>query len=343
MEIKVSVIVPVYKVEQYLPACLDSLVKQTLDEIEILVINDGSPDNSQQIIDQYTAQYPGKIRSFIKENGGLSDARNYGVQYAKGEYLGFVDSDDYVADNMFELMYSKAVEESADVVVSNYSNVDESGEAKERIIVSNPDFFSRNVEESPEILLQSKSYAWNKIYNREWYLANGFSFPLGQWFEDSAVVYNMLYLANKVSCVTECLYFYRNSRPDSITNSVMNPKLLDIFKSCESIYAFFQSNTQNKDVMTVIDRVCQIHLFMRLKYLHQKGTLRTRLLYHYKLLKFLDKYMPEWETNPFYREIPQKQIYIRLISKPLLMYAYCLIPKKILNTRRKLMRREEQR
>ena len=341
MEIKVSVIVPVYKVEQYLPACLDSLVNQTLEEIEILVINDGSPDNSQQIIDRYSVQYPGKIRPFIKENGGLSDARNYGVQFARGEYLGFVDSDDYVAANMFELMYSKAAEESADVVVSNYFNVDEALVSKERLNIFKPDIFNRSVEESPEILLQSKSYAWNKIYRRNWYVQNNFSFPRGQWFEDSAVIYNMLYQANKVSCVTECLYFYRNVRPDSITNSVSNPKLFDIFKSCESIYAFYHAHTQSREVLTVVDRVCQVHLFVRLQHIHQNGTLKIRLLYYRKLREFLDMHMPEWETNPFYREAPQKQIYIRLISRPLLMYAYCYIPKRILNARRKLMKKAD--
>ena len=340
MEIKVSVIVPVYKVEQYLPACLDSLVKQTLEEIEILVINDGSPDNSQQIIDQYAARYPGKIRPFIKENGGLSDARNYGVQFAKGEYLGFVDSDDYVADNMFELLYSKAAEESADVAVSNYSNVDETGKAKGRIIISNPGIFSRSVEESPEILLQSKSYAWNKIYKRDWYLRNGFSFPRGQWFEDSAVIYNMLYLANKVSCVTECLYFYRNARPDSITNTVSNPKLFDIFKSCESIYAFYQAHTQSREVLTVVDRVCQVHLFIRLQHLHKAGTLKTRILYYHRLRKFLKKHMPDWETNPYYRKTPHKQIYMRLLSRPLLMYASFFIPNRVLGKISKLRGKE---
>ena len=93
---KVSVIVPVYNVEKYLERCLNSLVNQTLQDIQIIVVNDGSPDNSQEIIDRFEKEYPDKLKGYIKENGGLSDARNYGMQFVEGEYVAFVDSDDYV-------------------------------------------------------------------------------------------------------------------------------------------------------------------------------------------------------------------------------------------------------
>lgn len=106
--IKVSVIVPVYNVEKYLKKCLSSLVNQTLPEIEILVINDGSQDDSQSIINDFQQKFPLKIKSFVKENGGLSDARNYGLDQATGEFIGFVDSDDEVSETMFEEMYQLA-------------------------------------------------------------------------------------------------------------------------------------------------------------------------------------------------------------------------------------------
>ena len=93
--VKVSVIVPVYNVEKYIDKCLDSLVNQTLKDIEIIVVNDGSPDDSQQVIDMYVKKYPKKIKSYIKENGGQGSARNLGLEHAKGEYISFVDSDDY--------------------------------------------------------------------------------------------------------------------------------------------------------------------------------------------------------------------------------------------------------
>ena len=102
---KVSIIVPVYNVEKYLDRCLDSLVNQTLQEIEIIVINDSTPDQSQIIIDKYMNLYPNKVFSYIKPNGGLSDARNYGMSKMKGDYFGFVDGDDYVEYSMFEKLY----------------------------------------------------------------------------------------------------------------------------------------------------------------------------------------------------------------------------------------------
>ena len=116
---KVSVIVPVYNVEEYLERCLDSLVNQTLKDIEIIIVNDGSTDGSKEIIQKYLNKYK-NIVYLEKENGGLSSARNYGIPYAKGEYIGFVDSDDYVEITMYENMYNKAIEEKSDMVECDF-------------------------------------------------------------------------------------------------------------------------------------------------------------------------------------------------------------------------------
>lgn len=324
---KVSVIVPVYNVEQYLPKCLDSLVNQTLEDIEILVVNDGSPDNSQAIIDDYASRYPEKIRPFIKENGGLSDARNYGVERATGEYLAFVDSDDYVRVDMFELLYNKAVEEEADVVTCNYNRfeVDSITESKP---IKHLEYFNLSIEESPDILLECKSYAWNKIYRRQWYLDNGFCFPIGQWFEDSAAVYNMLYMANKVSAIEDCLYFYRTDRKDSITNTI-NKKIFDIFKSCESIKLFYRSHTGNKKVLDAADRVCQIHIFVRLKDVMEGNSLKLKYAFYNETIDFFNRYIPGWTKNPYYKKIKKKTVYLKIRHKPFLMYFYLLIPHKL--------------
>ena len=117
--IKVSVIVPVYNVDKYIRRCIASLVKQTLQGIEIIIVDDGSTDNSETIIKEYM-KYNEQIKYFRKENGGLSDARNYGLKFASGEYVAFLDSDDYVEADMYEKMYKKALKEDSDMVECNF-------------------------------------------------------------------------------------------------------------------------------------------------------------------------------------------------------------------------------
>jgi glycosyltransferase involved in cell wall biosynthesis len=116
--IKISVIVPIYNMEKYLEKCLDSLLSQTLEEIEIICVDDGSKDASPEILKRY-AEKSAKIISLRKENGGLSDARNYGLPYATGEYIGYLDSDDFVDTDMYEIMYNKAKEQGSDIVECN--------------------------------------------------------------------------------------------------------------------------------------------------------------------------------------------------------------------------------
>ena len=130
---KVSVIVPVYNVENYLRKCLYSLVNQTLAEIEIIVVNDGSKDNSQAIIDEFQEQFPLKIKSFIKENGGLSDARNFGLNHVDAEFIGFVDSDDEVSETMFEEMYALPKKHNAEIVICNLQQVNKNGMSTQKL------------------------------------------------------------------------------------------------------------------------------------------------------------------------------------------------------------------
>ena len=120
---KVSIIVPIYNVEKYLSKCLDSLVNQTLADIEIIIVNDGSPDNSYKIVKDYLKKYPDKIKYYEKSNGGQGSARNLGLTKATGEYVGYVDSDDYVNLTMYEKMYQKAKKTDADIVMCAHTIV----------------------------------------------------------------------------------------------------------------------------------------------------------------------------------------------------------------------------
>ena len=158
---KVSIVVPVYNTKKYLEKCLDSLVYQTLDDIEIIVVNDGSPDESQKIIDRYVQAYPNKVQAYVKENGGLSDARNFGISKCNGEYIGFVDSDDYVNLDMYQNMYNKAKEQDFDMVVCDiryvYENV-----SKE--VSSQVDEDINDLDKIKAQMVNIYPAAWNKIY-----------------------------------------------------------------------------------------------------------------------------------------------------------------------------------
>ena len=295
--IKVSVIVPVYNVEQYLSKCLDSLVNQTLQEIEILVVNDGSPDNSQAIIDDYSKRYPDKIRAFTKENGGLSDARNFAIQYATGEYIAFVDSDDYVDIDMYELMYNKAKDTDSDIVNCAFSSI--IGRTIRRNYYSDSiQFFGESVAQSPKILRFANSYAWNKIYRKDFWLKHNFKFPVGQWFEDSALIYNVMGMANKVECVNIPFYYYVKSRSDSITNTV-DHRIFDIFKSLESIISFYKKFPQTPELQEEINYLCLRHSLARVFKLDEFEDSKLAKKFVNKCYAFYNKNLPNWKANSF--------------------------------------------
>ena len=214
--IKVSIIVPVYQVEKYLRKCLDSLVKQTLPEIEIIIINDGSPDQSQVIIDEFQQNYPLKIKSFIKENGGLSDARNFGLDRATGEFIGFVDSDDEVSKTMFEEMYSLAIKHQAEMVICNLQKVDEHGDVTQKLtqIPNMPEKI--NLRENFSVFSDLSYFACNKIFKRE--LFENKRFKKGIHFEDIQLIPQLL-LKCKTIAQTQNYHYQYLERSDSITKT----------------------------------------------------------------------------------------------------------------------------
>jgi phosphorylcholine metabolism protein LicD/glycosyltransferase involved in cell wall biosynthesis len=297
---KVSVIVPVYNVEKYLPQCLESLVNQTLSDIEIIVVNDGATDNSQSIIDTFAEKHP-NIKAFTKKNGGLSDARNYGMKHATGDFIGFVDSDDFVDVTMFEKLYNRAVETDSDIVICNHNNIVLNRWGKIRssrlVKVEKPMAFGKSIYESPEILAYAKSYAWNKLYKRE--TIEGFEFPKGQLFEDSAVVYNILSAAKKVEYLPEALYFYVVGRAGAITAS-FNSRIYDIFKSCDSMIEHYKNIGKYEELKLEIESLCLMHIHARLAILRTKGSLSRKFKFVDACFDYIEKNFPDWKSNPYF-------------------------------------------
>ena len=223
---KVSVIVPVYNVDKYLDKCLDSLVNQTLKDIEIIIVNDGSKDDSEKIIKKYQKKYPEIIKAYKKSNGGLSDARNYGLKYASGNYIAFVDGDDYVDINMFSKMYNYAKENKLDIVVCDTmmqeenntyalkSNLGYSFDMVKNYIISYPMACIRLVKSS---------------------LMKKHKFEKGILYEDLNLMPILALDTEKIGFLEEPLYYYVIRSGSIMQQKEFSLKLLDIFKVLEKI------------------------------------------------------------------------------------------------------------
>lgn len=226
MKIKVSIVIPVYNVEQYLKKCLDSAVKQTLQEIEIIAVNDGSIDNSLKILKEYS-QRDNRITIITQENQGLSGARNTGIKCAKGEYLLFLDSDDYIEHDMAEVLYKRAIKENADVVICRYKQVDSNGNTKYESGIT--DTFSKEQHFRRVLAAQSFSMACDKLFKRDLFVSNDILFPLGLYHEDVYTTYKLFFYAKSI-CVEEKYFYNWLVRQGSISKSINEKHIKDFRK-----------------------------------------------------------------------------------------------------------------
>lgn len=212
-EPKISIIVPIYNVEVYLRKCLDSIVNQTYKNLEIILVDDGSPDNCGVICDEYAANDE-RIKVIHKQNGGVSSARNAGLEIATGEYIGWVDSDDWIELDMFEYLVKNAQTYKADITVCSRI---EQYETKS-IFRGWQQVEIYNTEQALELLLQDdllQNYLWDKLWRRE--LFKNICFPEGRSFEDIATVYKMFIKAKVIVCLPDAKYNYWQ-RENSIVN-----------------------------------------------------------------------------------------------------------------------------
>jgi glycosyltransferase involved in cell wall biosynthesis len=230
----ISIIIPVYKVEKYLEKCIKSVLDQTYKNLQIILVDDGSPDNCGKICDNYV-KIDNRIEVIHKENGGLSDARNVGLKKARGKYIGFVDSDDYVSNGMFENMYNTLVNNNADVSICNfYTVIDNKNIIKN---VDNGIEIYNKLEILKEILLDKKiqSYAWNKLYKRE--LFKDIEYPVGKKYEDIGTTFYILEKCNKIAVSGSPEYYYI-TRGDSIVNNNTEGTVIDYISLISDRYDY---------------------------------------------------------------------------------------------------------
>lgn len=301
----ISIIVPIYNTERYLEKCLDSLVNQTLKNIEIILINDGSPDNSEKIIKKYLKKYSDKIVYYKKENEGQGVARNYAIKLARGEYLTFVDSDDFVEKTMLEELYNKVKDESADIVVSTKMYEIKS----ETLTISSANFDESNPYKK---YILNNSGPVGKIIKKEIIQDNNLYFPNLRAYEDIAVVPLWGLYAKKISYIEKAFYYYVIHEGSTMKQSIYNEKLTNIYSSLDNLYRNFKllSNDKYNNELEWIYIEHLLHA-ASLRFLKFNKLDEIR-----KINTIMKEKFPNWNKNKYYqtRNIKYK-IVCRLIYK----------------------------
>ena len=240
----ISVIVPIYNVEKYLHQCLKSIVNQTYKNLEIILVDDGSPDNCPKICDEYSRKDK-RIKVIHKENGGLSSARNAGLDVVTGEYISFIDSDDMIDEKFIETLYNLCKENNCDISECNLQRF-------EKEVVKKADNYDKKIYTNYE--MQRRLYipeyfirgivVWNKLYKR--YLYDDIRFPVGKINEDEFATYKVLYKCRSSICVTEEELYYYRINENSIMGQKFNPKRLDVLDAFEERKEFYKSKGENE-------------------------------------------------------------------------------------------------
>lgn len=236
----ISVIVPIYNVERYLKRCIDSILAQTYRDIEVILVDDGSPDQCGQICDEYE-KVDERIVVIHKSNGGLSDARNAGIEVSKGEFIGFVDSDDYIDSNMYALLVANAIKYSADISMCGYLDVFE-GTGLTHTYCKDEGIYEWNRKEAIQEVLFGKRlgvHAPTKLYKRE--IFDGVRYPVGKVSEDTYVVMDIFNKVNKAVFVEKPLYYYVH-REGSINTSQINNRDLTRFEAFEKNCSYIRES-----------------------------------------------------------------------------------------------------
>jgi len=296
-EIKLSIVALVYNLEKYLPRCLDALVNQTLEEIEILCVDDGSTDSAPQIIEEYQKKYPEKIKVFHKENGGEFTTRNYGLERAIGEYVTFVDTDDYVEKTWAEKLYNAAKEYNADIAVCGFERIDlRTG----KVVGNDMTRFGKCVKtmnpKEDDFPLFINPAPWNKIYKRD--KIKDLCFMPFRGFNDTLFLMSSYTRIEKIAFVPDVLYHYY-LRYDSQIHTV-NKQDVDNLKKYLLVTKEFYINSNKYDEMKyLLDMMAFIHLGISVMYrVSYDKTVNMKEMLN-ETIKYLDDNFKTWRKNPF--------------------------------------------
>ena len=314
----ISIVVPVFNIKDYLIKCVESLVNQTYKNTEIILVDDGSTDGSELLCDKLKSTYP-SVKAYHKKNGGLSDARNYGIIKSSGQYITFVDGDDYLHPKACEILYRAAKDFNAKLVVGGLMIVD----GKNRIMKEAPlcsEVSVRCYEDALKLVFDGKGYsACGKLYARE--LFNKIVFPVGKIDEDFATIYKLFIESKEIVYAPDYIYYYY-MRQGSITKSGFNKSKLDFVYNAIEAANYIKNNVSNAELHDRANAfLCRrIHLTIRLIINDSNSKLYKKELKD--IVRLLRSYQKDIFTSPFIGKKIKILMMLEIINPKLVLLEY---------------------
>lgn len=309
---KVSVIVPVYNTEKYLHKCLDSLVNQTLDDIEIVIVNDGSKDSSPDIIKEYMDRYPGKFLYASQENSGQAVARNKALGMCTGEYVGFLDSDDFVRLEMFKRMYDTAVAGDCDYVACGYTDLTYEEDGSETELVHY--VHSKLAYKTKDMFFGALASPFLHLYKRTVLEQSGARFPEGVIYEDTAFYLNLIPYCHKLDVIDEPLA-YRIRHSNSTMSTFKAFKVEQIFKVLDASISYYKEHNLYEEYQKELEYFCvRVLLCSSIQRIGKVAGRKDRRALLNKTLDYLEVNFPERNKNEYFNGGLQN-LYMRTFNR----------------------------
>lgn len=297
MRPSVSIIVPVYNTERYLRKCLDSLMYQTLESIEVIAVNDGSTDRSRDILEEYQKKFPEKIRIIHKENGGQASARNQALAVCNGEYVGFLDSDDFVCEEMFEKMYCRAKDEDADYVACGYTDITyENGKeiVLQEYVASKPAYCTK------DMFFGALVSPFLHIYRRELLEKSKVIFPEGFIYEDTAFYLNLVPYIRRIETIEEALAF-RLRHSNSTTTTFKKERVKEIIPIIQNSVEYYIQNGFYEMYEKELEYFCvRVLLCSSMQRISKVAALRDSFELANETMAYIKKTFPNYKKNEYF-------------------------------------------
>lgn len=290
---KVSAIIPVYNSEKYIEKCIKSVLNQTLDDIEIIIINDGSNDNSNEIISKYAND--NRIKYYKRKNHGIGNTRNFGIEKSCGEYICFIDSDDFIHENMFEKMYNRCINDKLDFLVCDYYHYLENRQSIEKFHI--PHFENITLNENPKLLIDINLGPCNKFIKKDLFKDKMMRFPEDIKYEDIPLIVKLLDKSKLIGKINEPLCYFMVH--DNSETTTMDKRVFDIFKALNNINEYFKENKYVEEYLIWLN-VKKITTYTIQQRYQKNKNLRNKFIN--EAFEYLNDEFPNWKKSKYFKD-----------------------------------------